>query len=74
MFKTIVFAVCFIAFYFTSVAQESLTFYIGTYTSNGSYGIYVGQFNTTTGSITITDSIAADNPSYLALNKAGSMP
>ncbi|HSC53184.1 MAG TPA: lactonase family protein [Phnomibacter sp.] len=56
---------------FTGYAQESLTFYIGTYTKSGSYGIYVAQFNIGTGAIAITDSIAAENPSYLALNKAG---
>ena len=52
-------------------AQSSLPLYIGTYTNTGSHGVYVARFDTATGVIRVTDSIAADNPSYLALNAAG---
>lgn len=71
MIRTIAIVMCVAACYFQSTAQESITFYVGTYTSTGSYGIYVAQLNTATGAINITDSIPAENPSYLALNKAG---
>ncbi len=53
------------------IAQESTNLFIGTYTTNGSYGIYIAKFNAANGTITVIDSIAAENPSYLALNKAG---
>jgi len=71
MIRKIAITLFLITGYFYGSGQESLTFYIGTYTNNGSYGIYVAQFNTVTGAITVTDSIAAENPSFLALNKAG---
>ncbi len=51
-------------------AQPS-TLFVGTYTADGSHGIYVLQFNTATGGLTLVDSIASSNPSYLAFH-AGS--
>lgn len=45
--------------------------FVGTYTTDGSYGIYVYDFNETTGSATLLDSTKIENPSYLALNKKG---
>lgn len=54
-----------------AAAQTEWTLYMGTYTGTGSHGIYVAKVNTATGIIRLVDSLAADNPSYLALNKAG---
>lgn len=45
--------------------------FIGTYTSNGSAGIYLAHFNEASGSIKLLDSIPADNPSYLAIRNKG---
>jgi len=52
-------------------AQEQFLF-IGTYTNNGSKGIYVYKFNSATGEVkwlSNTDSIS--NPSYLAVSSNG---
>lgn len=54
-----------------AAAQTEWPLYIGTYTGTGSHGIYVAKVDARTGAIRLVDSLAADNPSYLALNKAG---
>lgn len=55
-----------------SFAQaQPATLFVGTYTADGSHGIYVLQFNTATGALTLVDSMASSNPSYLAFH-AGS--
>ena len=41
---------------------------VGTYTSGKSVGIYVYEFNSTSGAIRLVDSIATSNPSYLAVS------
>lgn len=48
--------------------QQTLTLYIGTYTGKCSAGIYICKFDGKRGNWEITDSIAAVNPSYLALS------
>lgn len=49
--------------------QQPLKLLIGTYTNTGkSEGIYVCDFDSETGTATITDSAAADNPSFLTVN------
>lgn len=54
-----------------AMAQTEWPLYIGTYTGTGSHGIYVAKVDARTGAIRLVDSLSADNPSYLALNKAG---
>ena len=49
------------------VAQDYFLF-VGTYTSGASKGIYVYRYNPSTGKTTLTDTIAAENPSYLAFS------
>jgi 6-phosphogluconolactonase len=51
----------------TATAQNN-TFLIGTYTKTGSYGIYVANFNSSTGDITLHDSASIENPSFLAFS------
>ncbi len=56
----------------TVKAQDSLYYlFIGTYTSGKSEGIYVYRFNNHTGTAERVSSIAALNPSYLALAGKG---
>lgn len=43
----------------------------GTYTDTGSYGIYSLAFDPGSGEISVIDSIAAENPSYLAFSQSG---
>jgi 6-phosphogluconolactonase len=55
---------------FVSNAQNSEELIIGTYTRlGGSHGIYLARFNMQTGALHLVDSLSAENPSYLALNK-----
>ena len=51
---------------FVAHAQE-FNLLIGTYTSGGSEGIYVYQFNKTTGEAKPISSVKSSNPSYLAV-------
>lgn len=51
-------------------AQDYFLF-VGTYTKVASKGIYVYRFNPTTGKISLADTIAAENPSYLTLSPDG---
>lgn len=48
-------------------AQERLLL-VGTYTGSGSEGIYVYSFNETNGEMKKLSSVAAENPSYLAVS------
>lgn len=49
---------------------KELILYIGTYTTDGSKGIYIGRLNTTTGKLTVLDSVEeASNPSYLTIDR-----
>jgi 6-phosphogluconolactonase len=55
---------------FVSNAQNTEELLIGTYTRmGGSHGIYVARFDMQTGALQLVDSLAGENPSYLALNK-----
>lgn len=64
-----------VAFFFAIIAlgdaaaQTEVDLFIGTYTGTGSHGIYIARFNTTTGMLFIKDSLATENPSYLAINQ-----
>jgi 6-phosphogluconolactonase len=51
-------------------AQDYFLF-VGTYTSGASKGIYVYRFNPSTGNVSLASTIAAENPSYLALSPDG---
>lgn len=64
----VLFLLC--ALLFASCKTEPLTLLIGTYTAEGSEGIYRCQFNPVTGEATLPEAIIkADNPSYLALSE-----
>jgi 6-phosphogluconolactonase len=54
-----------------TIGQNSPKLLIGTYTNSGSHGIYVAQFNEATGQITLMDSAAANNPSFLCKSPVG---
>ena len=54
-----------------TLGQNSPKLLIGTYTNSGSHGIYVAHFNEATGQITLVDSAAANNPSFLCKSPAG---
>lgn len=53
------------------VSAQKQWLFIGTYTGNGSKGIYVYQFDPETGEAKPTSSIACENPSYLAVSPDG---
>ena len=53
-----------------SYSQDYYLF-VGTYTSGKSFGIYVYQFNSNTGNAKLIDSVASQNPSYLAVSPSG---
>ena len=64
----VLFLLC--ALLFASCKNEPLTLLIGTYTAEGSEGVYRCQFNPVTGEATLPEAaIKADNPSYLALSE-----
>ena len=50
------------------VFSQDYYLFVGTYTSGKSLGIYVYQFDATTGESKPIDSIASPNPSYLAIS------
>jgi len=51
--------------------DKQLLFYVGTYTSGKSEGIYLCRLNLTTGQITVQDVFKGiSNPSFLALDQA----
>jgi len=47
--------------------------FIGTYTVRGSAGIYRGEFDPESGALEIVGEAAADNPSFLAIGRGGSV-
>jgi 6-phosphogluconolactonase len=49
---------------------RELTFFIGTYTSTTSEGIYTYRLNTETGELTKFSSIMSENPSFLTLDRS----
>ena len=51
-----------------SSAQQHPYMIVGTYTKGSSKGVYVYDFNPSTGSATIIDSAITSNPSYLAIS------
>ena len=53
------------------VAQFSNRLIIGTYTQTGSEGIYVAEFDPSSGKLSLLDSISANNPSYLCIAPNG---
>jgi len=50
---------------------KQLTMLVGTYTYDGSHGIYSWRFNQETGQAELLDSLAMPNPSYLTITKDG---
>lgn len=53
----------------SSPKSEDYTLYVGTYTGEGSEGIYVLKFNTDDGTLVPVDTVSGvENPSYLALS------
>ena len=52
-------------------AQEKIMLLVGTYTGNGSTGIYSFTFDQATGKAEALDSLAMRNPSYLTLSTDG---
>jgi len=54
-----------------AMSQQKEILFIGTYTQSGSYGIYVAAFDANTGKISLLDSAAASNPSYLVQSPDG---
>ncbi len=50
------------------ITAQDYYLFVGTYTSGSSKGIYVYRINPATGKATLASSIAAENPSYLALS------
>ncbi len=53
------------------VAQKTEILFIGTYTETGSFGIYVAGFDANTGRLSLLDSAACNNPSYLVQSPDG---
>lgn len=65
------FALCTSCLFLHASAQDPYLF-IGTYTSNGSKGIYVYKFNSTTGDVSwVSNTDSSSNPSFLAVTKDG---
>lgn len=54
-----------------TLAQESVTMLVGSYTYGGSRGIYSYRFNQVTGEAEALDSLAMTNPSYLTISSDG---
>ena len=53
--------------------EKQFLVYVGTYTGNGSEGIYAYRFNPTNGTLTALGLVAkTENPSFLAIDSAGS--
>jgi 6-phosphogluconolactonase len=64
-------ALLFALFISTLCFGQDYYLFIGTYTSGKSKGIYVYDFNATTGTAKAVSEIASKNPSYLALGSGG---
>lgn len=59
---------CLLFCFYTSPAQQSYFLLVGTYTSAGSRGIYVYDFDSGNANTKLTDSARASNPSFLAIS------
>lgn len=68
MIRTILTFVLFINCFILSSQIKPM--YIGTYTSNGSEGVYIYNFNEDTGEADFVKSISMSNPSFLARNSS----
>ena len=55
----------------TATAQKNYFLLVGTYTSAGSEGVYVYDFNTANGETKLRDVAKISNPSYLAISPNG---
>jgi len=56
----------------TAESKENLSFYVGTYTDNGSEGIYSFGLNRTSGKLNSNGlAVLSENPSYLTLTRDG---
>jgi 6-phosphogluconolactonase len=64
--RTLLFLLILIPSFLT--AQDYYLF-VGTYTSGASKGIYVYRYNPGSGNVSLVSTIAAENPSYLALSQ-----
>lgn len=51
--------------------MSDITAYIGTYTREGSKGIYIHRYDAATGALTPVGSVESDNPSFLAIHPSG---
>lgn len=51
--------------------MSDITAYIGTYTREGSKGIYIHRYDAGTGALTPVGSVESDNPSFLAIHPSG---
>jgi 6-phosphogluconolactonase len=69
MFRLITILICF--WVANALAQQNTPLVIGTYTNSGSHGIYTAHFDTSSGKISLLDSISASNPSYLCISPNG---
>ena len=69
--KTIVLSVVASALPALCIASNKLNMVIGTYTDNGSKGVYSFLFDQQTGKATAQHSLALKNPSYLAFAPNG---
>jgi 6-phosphogluconolactonase len=65
------FTACYAFLSMITIGQNPPKLLIGTYTNSGSHGIYVAHFNEATGQITLVDSAAANNPSFLCKSPSG---
>jgi len=52
---------------FLTILLNQLLMLVGTYTDEGSTGIYAYRFDQTTGKAIVLDSLALKNPSYLTI-------
>ena len=55
----------------TSATAARLTMVVGTYTGGGSRGVYTYSIDSSTGDAQLLDSVAVDNPSYVAVAPDG---
>lgn len=56
-----------LASYSTQADNDKLSMVVGTYTDSGSEGLYSFVFNQSTGDVSLLDSCALNNPSYLRI-------
>jgi len=66
MNRTKYFCACLMLFFSTNIWAQVSPLYIGSYTGNGSDGVYVYDFDQNTGTFTLNKSIKTSNPSFLA--------